>query len=214
VDPDQLLDAAQAVFAEAGLRAASLRAIARKAGCDPALIYYHFQGKEAMFEALLDRTLGPVVTELAALGDPGDPRTVAERFWSVICIYHAHLGENAGLRGLVRGEIVRGGEGIRESIARRVLPALEAIGRLTRLGIERGEIRQDTSPQFTTFFMIRMELEILDLIPLMAKHVSGMPGDQAVAAAERAWFLLFWRGIATRPDEPLPFLSGIGPAHP
>ena len=38
VDPDQLLDAAQAVFAEDGLRAASLRAIARRAGCDPALI--------------------------------------------------------------------------------------------------------------------------------------------------------------------------------
>ena len=210
MDPDQLLDAAQAVFAEEGLRAATLRAIARKAGCDPALIYYHFQDKEAMFEALLDRTIGPVVKELAALGDPQDPRTVAEFFWKVISIYHAHLGGNAGLRGLVRGEIVRGGEGIRENIAKRVLPVLEAIGRITHLGIKRGEIREDTSPQLTTFFMIRMELEILDLIPVMAKHLSGMPGNQAVAMAERAWFLMFWRGIATRPDEPLPFLPESG----
>lgn len=214
VDPDHLLNAAQAVFAQEGLQAASLRAIARQAGCDPALIYYHFQDKEAMFEALLDRTIGPLAMELSTLSDPKDPRTVAERFWEVICIYHSRLGSNAGMRGLVRGEIVRGGEGIRENIAKRVLPALGAIGRLIALGIERGEIREDTPPQLATFFMIRMELEILDLIPIMAKHISGIPGDQAVSMAERAWFRLFWRGIASRPDEALPFLPAVEESLP
>lgn len=214
VDPDHLLDAAQAVFAEAGLQAASLRAIARQAGCDPALIYYHFDGKEAMFEALLDRTIGPVVAELSALSEPEDPRSVAERLWRIVGIYHAHLGSNTGMRGLVRGEIFRGGEAIQESIAKRVLPALGAIGRLIHLGIQRGEIREDTQPLFTTFFLVRMELEILDLIPVMAPRLAGMPGDLAVAQAERAWFLLFWRGIATRPEEALPFLPDIGGARP
>ncbi len=214
VDPDHLLEAALAVFAREGLQAASLRAIARQAGCDPALIYYHFQDKEAMFEALLDRTIGPLATDLAALSDPQDPRSVAERFWEIIRIYHTRLGSNAGMRGLVRGEIVRGGEGIRENIAKRVLPAFAAIGRLLHLGIERGEIREDTPPPFATFFMIRMELEILDLIPIMAKHISGIPGEQAVAMAERAWFRLFWRGIATRPDEALPFLPAVEETRP
>lgn len=214
VHPDHLLDAAQTVFAHSGLQGASLRAIARQAGCDPALIYYHFQDKEAMFEALLDRTLGPVVTELLALTDPQDPRTVAERFWKVLRIYHDHLGQNIGMRGLVRGEIVRGSEGIRENIAKRVLPALGAIVRLISLGIERGEIREDTSPQLTTFFMVRMELEILDLIPVMARHITHIPDDQALALAEQAWFRLFWRGITTRPDEPLPFLLDEDKARP
>jgi len=214
VDPDHLLDAAQAVFAQAGLQAASLRAIARHAGCDPALIYYHFDGKEAMFEALLDRTLGPVVAELSALAEPDDPRSVAERLWKVVQIYHTHLGSNAGMRGLVRGEIFRGGEAIQESIAKRVLPALGAIGRLIRLGMTRGEIRADTAPQFTTFFLVRMELEILDLIPVMAPRIAGMPGDLAVALAEGAWFRLFWRGIATCPEEALPFLPAAEVARP
>jgi len=214
VDPDQLLDAAQAVFAIDGLQGASLRAIARRAGCDPALIYYHFASKEAMFEALLDRTIGPVVTELLGLCDPVDPRSVAERLWLIVGIYHAHLGSNVGMRGLVRGEIVRGGEATQESIAKRVFPALGAIGQLIRQGIEQGEIRADTSPLFTTFFLVRMELEILDLIPVMAPRLSGMPGDLAVALAEQAWFRLFWRGIATRPEEALPFLPDIEEARP
>jgi AcrR family transcriptional regulator len=114
VHPEHILDAAQAVFAREGVRGASIRAIAREAGCDPALLCYHFQGKEGMFEVLRDRTLGPVATELSALGDPRDPRSVAERLWKVICIYHAHLAKSPGLPGLLRGEIVRGAEGIQE----------------------------------------------------------------------------------------------------
>ncbi|MDE3246833.1 MAG: TetR family transcriptional regulator, partial [Acidobacteriota bacterium] len=49
---------------------ASIRAIARAAGCDPALIYYHFESKEAMFLALLDRKMPPVARELELLADP------------------------------------------------------------------------------------------------------------------------------------------------
>jgi AcrR family transcriptional regulator len=202
------------VFAREGIQGASIRAIAREAGCDPSLLYYHFQGKEGMFEALLDRTFGPVVAELSALGAAQDSRTVAERLWQVICIYHTHLAENAGLRELVRGEILRGANGIQESITQRVLPALAAIGRLISLGIERGEIRAEIPPLFATFFLARMELEILDLIPVLAPRIAGIPADRALPMAERAWFRLFWRGIATRPDETLPFLPEIKETRP
>ncbi len=209
-----LLDAAQAVFAREGIQGASIRAIAREADCDPSLLYYHFHGKEGMFEALLDRTLGPVVAELSLLGDPQDPRSVAERLWTVIRIYHTHLAGSAGLRDVVRGEIIRGAEGIQESIAQRIFPALGSIGRLIDLGIERGEIRKDTLPLFSTFFLARMELEILDLIPVLGPHVAGISAERAVPMAERAWFRLFWRGIATHPETPLPFLPETEEIHP
>ena len=207
VDPEAILNAAQTVFAQEGLKGGSIRAIASEAGCDPALIYYHFQSKEGMFQALLERTIGPVVADLLALNHPQDPRSVAERLWTVIRIYNSHLGKSAGLRGLVRGEIILGAEGIQENITQRILPALGAIGNLIRLGIERGEIRGDTPPLFATFFLARMELEILDLIPVLGPRVAGIPAEQALPMAERAWFRLFWRGIATQPDAALPFLN-------
>lgn len=207
VDPEVILDAAQKIFARDGLKGGSIRPIADEAGCDPALIYYHFQSKEGMFQALLDRTIGPVVADLLALNDPKDPRSVAERLWTVIRIYNSHLAGSAGMRGLVRGEILLGAEGIQESIAQRILPALGAIGGLIGMGIDRGEIRQDTPPFFATFFLARLELEILDLVPVLGPRIAGIPRELAVPMAERAWFRLFWRGIATRPDEDLPFLN-------
>ena len=207
VDPEVILDAAQKIFAREGLKGGSIRPIAVEAGCDPALIYYHFQSKEGLFQALLDRSIGPVVADLLALNSPKDSRSVAERLWMVTRIYNSHLAGNAGMRGLVRGEILVGAEGIQESIAQRILPALGAIGSLIGLGIERGEIRGDTPPLFATFFLARLELEILDLMPVLGPRIAGIPADLAVPMAERAWFRLFWRGIATRPDEELPFLN-------
>jgi len=207
VDPEIILDAAQKIFARDGLKGGSIRPIAVAAGCDPALIYYHFQSKEGLFQALLDRTIAPIVADLLALNSPRDSRSVAERLWLVTRIYNSHMAGSAGMRGLVRGEILVGAEGIQESITRRIQPALEAIGDLIRLGIERGEIREDTPPLFATFFLARMELEILDLMPVLGPRIGGIPADLAVPMAERAWFCLFWRGVATRPGEPLPFLN-------
>lgn len=55
-----LLDAAEARFAAEGIEAASLRAVMRDAGTDPGAVHYHFKGREALAEAVLDRTLVPL----------------------------------------------------------------------------------------------------------------------------------------------------------
>lgn len=52
-----VLDAARAVFAEAGIEGASIREIARKAGYTPGAIYSYFESKEAIYAALLDESL-------------------------------------------------------------------------------------------------------------------------------------------------------------
>jgi TetR/AcrR family transcriptional regulator len=80
---DQILDAALHVMAEHGFRGASIKRIAERAGLkSPALIYWYFADKHALFEAML-RRMAPflsVVSEAeAALDDPPDevlPRLV------------------------------------------------------------------------------------------------------------------------------------------
>ena len=52
-----ILDAAAAVFMRDGLDAASMRAIARAAGYTAGAIYFHFDSKEAIYAALLERSL-------------------------------------------------------------------------------------------------------------------------------------------------------------
>lgn len=55
-----LLDAAEAEFAADGVEHASLRAIMRRAGANPAAVHYHFGSREALAQAVLDRVLEPL----------------------------------------------------------------------------------------------------------------------------------------------------------
>jgi AcrR family transcriptional regulator len=209
VEADQLLDAAQVVFAREGLRAASLRAIAREAGCDPALIYYHFESKEAMFTALLGRRLPPLVEALKRIADPSDMRPTPLRLWEVMGAFHRNLSRDPGFRSLIRGEIVRGTEGIQEQIQSFVGGAALQVRDLLEQGMARGEVRTDLPPFLATFFLVRMHLELLDILPVVVPQVHGLLEKPPIQAAERAWLQLYWRGIAADPSIPCPHLPDL-----
>jgi TetR/AcrR family transcriptional regulator len=54
---NQLLDAAEVEFAVTGLIAARMEAISAQAGVTKATIYYYFQSKEDLYQAVLERSL-------------------------------------------------------------------------------------------------------------------------------------------------------------
>jgi AcrR family transcriptional regulator len=205
-DQRTLLAAAQRVFAREGLPGASMRAIAREAGCDVSLIYYYFENKEAIFSALLDERIPPMVRTLRRLARPGDPRSTAEKLWAVIQAFHAHA-DDSGFRSMVRNQIGRGADGISGLLTRKLIPAQLAMRVLIRRGQRRGELRPELNPMLVLLFLLRMEAELLDLVPVFAQAVGGLDPETALVEAERTWFQVFWRGVACDPLEPLPFLS-------
>ncbi len=204
VDTDRILEAAREVFSSEGLQGSSIRAIARAVGCDPALIYYHFDSKEAMFRALLERKLAPLSADLAALADPADERPTPFRLWDVMATYRTHFSCDAGFRSMLRGEILRGAEGTREVMAGHIRRTAGHIWDILRQGQARGELRTDLHPPLATFFFVRTHMEILDLIPVMGARVDLVDRADAVPIAEQAWFHLYWRGVAADPAAPLP----------
>ncbi len=52
-----ILDAAAEIFARDGLEGTSMRALAREAGYTAGALYFHFDSKEAIYAALLERSL-------------------------------------------------------------------------------------------------------------------------------------------------------------
>lgn len=204
VDTALLLDAAQSVFSASGMGGASIRAIARKAGCDPALIYYHFENKEAMFHALLDRKLPPIARELELLADPSNTEPTSLRLWRVSRVYRRHVGEDSGFRAVLRGQILNGTEGAKDAITRHIQRAAKCNWAILQQGIERGHLRADLHVRLTGFFLVRMFMEIFDFVPTISQRVSNIPSEQALEMAEQAWFELFWRGVAAHPVKPLP----------
>jgi AcrR family transcriptional regulator len=52
---ERILDAAEQLFAEHGIRATSLRAITREADVNLAAVHYHFGSKEGLLDAVIER---------------------------------------------------------------------------------------------------------------------------------------------------------------
>jgi AcrR family transcriptional regulator len=69
--PEAILDAAEAVAAEEGFEALSMRAVAARLGAAPMALYNHFATKEQLVDALLDRVLGRFEPPPAG-GDPAE----------------------------------------------------------------------------------------------------------------------------------------------
>lgn len=204
VAPPEILEAAQAVFSSHGVEGATVRAIARRAGCDPALIYYHYASKEALFLALLEQRIPPLVSRIAEIADPDDLRSTRDRIWDVLEAFNQHLGADLGFRSLVRGQLVQGSEAIKDAAALHLRPALLALQAILQQGVERGEVRRDLDPLTTVFFIGRMHMEILDLIPSMGERLTGLPPHESLQNVRRAWLAFVWRAIAAAPEGSLP----------
>src|SRR5260370_15922671 len=65
----RILDSAERLFAEHGSEGTSLRTIIADAQVNLAAIHYHFHSKEALWEAVIVRRLGPINQERLRLLD-------------------------------------------------------------------------------------------------------------------------------------------------
>ncbi|WP_459617539.1 TetR/AcrR family transcriptional regulator [Bordetella sp. 2513F-2] len=107
-----ILEAAQRVFARDGLDQASMRAIAKEAGCTTGAIYPWFAGKEALYAALLEASLEELRTRLEQALHAGAAGSAARRVVRAFFDYYAvrpdafslgmYLYRGVGPRGLGR----------------------------------------------------------------------------------------------------------------
>lgn len=110
---ERILDTAEALFAEKGLIATSVRDIATAAGLTPASLYNHFEGKEALYAAVLERGIRPLFESLEETPEAGSEEmhgVILRRAMSVFgarpnvarLIYHEAIGGGTHLVPLLR----------------------------------------------------------------------------------------------------------------
>jgi len=80
-----ILDAARALFATGGMSGTSVRAVAARAGVDPALVHHYFGTKDELFVAALQLPVDfrEVIGPVAALGPDGAAERLLRVFLSV-----------------------------------------------------------------------------------------------------------------------------------
>ncbi|MDR2560371.1 MAG: TetR/AcrR family transcriptional regulator [Holophagales bacterium] len=212
VEPSAILDAAQVVFARDGVKLGSVRAIAKEAQCDPSLLYYHFENKDAIFTALMERKFSKLIPDLEAVAETcalmrkteglAEPiknengRTpLQEALWQTMMVLYKHLMDDAGYRAMVRGKVMAS-NGVSDCWKQYISDATKLLSSYFEWGIKSGELRDDIDVAATTFFFLRFYLELMDVFPQYCTIFLNVPPDEAFPRAEEQWFNLFWAGIA------------------
>jgi AcrR family transcriptional regulator len=87
---DRIIDVAERLFAERGYAATSLRDITGEADANLASVNYHFQSKEGLLSAIVERYVGPINRDRLEALDALEGR--AERSPDLEELLHAFLG--------------------------------------------------------------------------------------------------------------------------
>ncbi len=119
---ERILDAAEGLFAERGLAGTAVRDIAARVGLSAPSLYNHFEGKQALYEAVLERGVRPLLDLMQGLA--ARERTVAARD-ALIGSIMAHLSKRPHLPRLVHHEVVSGGVYLSKLARSWIRPILE-----------------------------------------------------------------------------------------
>lgn len=147
--PDEVLDAALAVFTEKGFAGARMEDIAARAGLSKGAVYLYFPSKQALFEALIRRAVTPV-TEGALTGLAEHAEDPLDALAALLRAIAAALGRPGTLA--VPKLVLREAPALpelaalyRQAVMDRVMPVV--IG-LIRRGVAQGRIRP-VDPELT-----------------------------------------------------------------
>jgi AcrR family transcriptional regulator len=105
VTRDRILDTAEALFAERGFAGTAVRDIAAAVDLTAASLYNHFAGKEALYAAVLERGLRPVIDVLEDLAGHEHERTALDATLGRVM---AHLASRPNVARLLYHEALTG----------------------------------------------------------------------------------------------------------
>lgn len=197
--PDELLDAALALFVERGYAHTSVAQIARAAGVSKGAVYLYFPSKQALLEGLVNRAVRPASTAaLAALHTaPGNTRTALAAFLRQIA-HRLSDPQAIAVPRIVLREAAAAPE-IAEMYRREILaPTLPVLADMIRQGIASGELRP-VDPELT----IRSIMGPI-VIHLMLSEVFGVrpEGGLSLPALIDNHLDILFHGLIAQPEAP------------
>ena len=120
--PERILSAALAAFAARGFDGASTREIAAAAGVPQGLITYHYESKQALWEAAADWVFGEVTRDFAAVAETLRDVPPAERWRAISKRFVRFAAQHPELQRFMTQEGAADGPRLRWLVARHVRP--------------------------------------------------------------------------------------------
>jgi AcrR family transcriptional regulator len=116
---EAILDTAERLFSAHGVDGVAVRDLARELGLTPSSLYNHFPGKQALYEAVLERGIRPIVDLIASEQHGEVDREGVAR---VVDALVAHLAQHPHLPKLLQRAMLAESSGVQELFARWLSP--------------------------------------------------------------------------------------------
>ncbi|PUA82714.1 TetR family transcriptional regulator [Nocardioides currus] len=161
-----VLDAARASFAEHGFRGTTIRAVASRAGVDPALVHHYFGSKDDLFLAAMQLPVDPRAVVAHVTEGPLDE--VAARFLTAFLGVWDDPEIRPALLTVARSMVEPGNDRL---MSEGFLPVvIQPIG--ARLGLDRSEHRMTlVASQVMGLILMRYVLRVEPLASLSSEDV-------------------------------------------
>ncbi|HET8715294.1 MAG TPA: helix-turn-helix domain-containing protein [Holophagaceae bacterium] len=177
---EALLDAAAGLFGRQGIAATTMAQIAAEAGVTAAMVHYHFAGREALLDALVEARIAPLLAYVWAPVPPvPDDTPLPEQIELLVHRLLEGPGRTPWLPPLWIREVLSEGGLLRERVlARLPVARLQALGATVAAGQVRGEVNPDLDPRLLVLSILG-----LTMLPLATAGLWGrLPGAEGIGA--------------------------------
>lgn len=140
--PQELLDAALALFVEKGYTATRAEEVARRAGVSKGTLYLYYPSKEELFKAVVRQNLGRLIAEGKELAGQFEGSTSA-LLARLLLTWWQRIGDTpaAGIHKIMLAEVRNFPELAQFYTDEVIVPADRLLGDAVQRGIDRGEFR-------------------------------------------------------------------------
>ncbi len=147
---EAILEAAALEFAGKGFDGARIEGIAKRAGANKAMLYYHVGDKKALYDAVVGsiQARGTAMLE-KTIEEGGDPRDMLRK---AVGGFVSMSFENPVAPAIVLREIAGGGANMGDGSVERLENLLSLVRRIVEHGVESGVLRP-VDPAFAQFLV-------------------------------------------------------------
>ena len=116
--------------------------------------------------------------------------------WQTMMTFRRHLKNDVAFRTIIRENVSTAMNASSDSLQTHIFRVITTVSAFFEGGIQSGELRADLDSYITTFFFLRLCIELMDVFPVFHAVFFSIPQDEVSALADQQWFKLFWTGIA------------------